>query len=119
MKNRPLPIIIVAFIFIIAGSAGLVYHAKEYFEQSSMKHELFWVLFLRVLAIVCGLLLLRRVNWARWLAIAWLAYHFVLSLFHSASETITHFVLLAIVSFLLFIPKSSAYFRSAEGQEIK
>ncbi len=119
MKNRPLPVIITAFIFIIAGCVGLIYHAHEYFEQGAVKNELIWVAFIRILAIVCGVLLLKGVNWARWLAIAWLAYHVVLSSFHSASEAITHFVLLAIVSFLLFIPKSSAYFKRADGHTEK
>jgi len=119
MKKRPLPVVITAFIFIIAGFVGIAYHANEYFEPSSMSYELVWVLFIRVLAIICGLLLLRRVKWARWLAITWLAYHVVLSLFHSASETITHFALLAIVSFLLFMPNSSAYFRGADRQSDK
>ena len=114
MMNRPIPVVITAFIFIIAGFVGLAYHAHEYFEPGSIKFELVWVLFIRVLAIVCGFLLLRRVKWARWLAITWIAYHVVLSLFHSTSETITHFVLLVIVSFLLFMPKSSAYFRGAD-----
>ena len=116
MKNRPLPVIVVALLFIIAGCVGLLYHANEYIERSAVKYELVWVLFIRVLAIVCGELLLKRINWGRWLSIAWLAYHVVLSLFHSVSETVAHIVLLIIVSFLLFIPRSSAYFRSADKQ---
>lgn len=119
MKNRPFPIIFTAFIFIIAGFVGIAYHANEYFEPSSVKYEMVWALIVRVLAIVCGLLLLRRVKWARWLAIIWLVYHVVLSSFHSASETIVHFVLLVIVFFLLFRPNSSAYFRSHYRQTDK
>lgn len=119
MKSLPLPIVITAFTFIIAGFVGIAYHADEYFEPSSIRYELIWVIFIRALAVVCGFLLLSRVKWARWLAIAWLAYHVVLSLFHSVSETITHFVLLAIVSILLFMPNSSAFFRSADKQTDK
>ena len=118
MKRRPLSVIIVAILFIIAGCVGFVYHANEYFEQRSMNYELIWVLLLQVLAVVCGLLLLRRVNWARWVAIAWLAYHVSISIFHSASEIITHSVLLIVVTVLLFIPKSSVYFKG-EGKPSK
>lgn len=113
MKRRPLSVILVAVLFILAGGVGFVYHAKDVFEQSSMNYELIWILLLRILAVVCGLLLLKGVNWARWLAIAWLAYHVVLSVFHSASETITHSVFLIIVVVLLFIPKSSIYFKGS------
>ncbi|WP_139205189.1 hypothetical protein [Pricia antarctica] len=112
MKKCPIPVLIVALLLIVAGGVGFVYHAKDYFEQRSMGYEFAWVLLIRALAIVCGVLLLKRVNWARWFAIAWLAYHIVLSTFHSVSETITHAVLLLIVAVLLFIPKSSAYFKS-------
>ena len=35
------------------------------------------------LAIVCGVFLLRGHNWARWLALAWIAFHVVLSAFHA------------------------------------
>jgi Trk-type K+ transport system membrane component len=112
MKRRPIPVLIVALLFIVAGGVGFVYHAKEYSEKSSMNYEFAAVLLIRALAVVCGILLLKRIKWARWLALAWLAYHIVLSAFHSVSETITHSVLLVIVAALLFIPKSSAYFIS-------
>jgi hypothetical protein len=114
MKNRPLPVIITAVIFMIAGFLGIAYHSNEYFPPSAINYELALSLFIRVLAIACGLLLLRRIKWARWLAIIWLVYHVVLSLFHSVSETIVHIVFLLVISFLLFMPKSSAYFNSED-----
>ncbi|RDC58786.1 hypothetical protein [Adhaeribacter pallidiroseus] len=113
MRNRPLAISLVAFIFILAGGVGILYHATDYWKPNSNPYELVGVLFIRILAIVCGVLLLRRVPAARWLAILWLAYHCVLSFYHSTAEMMTHFVFLAIVSLLLFIPKSSAYFKDA------
>jgi hypothetical protein len=122
MKKRPLFIVITAFIFIITDFISIAYHAYEYFEPNSIKFELVWTLIIRVLAIVCGLLLLGRVNWAGWLAIVWLAYHVDLSLFHSASETIIHVVLLAIVSFLLIYAEVIGLFqkcRQLYRQEIK
>jgi hypothetical protein len=114
MKRYPIAVLIVALLFIVTGGIGLVYHAKEYIEQGSMNYEFAWVLLIRVLAIVCGILLLKRVNWARWLSIAWLAYHIVLSVFHSVSEIIMHSILLVIIAVLLFIPKSSDYFKHSK-----
>jgi hypothetical protein len=114
MKNRPLPVLITAFVFIIAGFLGIVYHSSEYFPPSAINYESALSLFIRVLAIACGFLLLRRIKWARWLAITWLVYHVVLSFFHSISETIVHIVFLLIIAFLLFMPKSSAYFSSED-----
>src|SRR5258705_11828577 len=107
MKNRPLAVIIVSVLFIITGCVGFVYHIKDLFESNARPNELIWILFLRILAVVCGLLLLFRISWARWLAIAWLAYHILISAFNSTSEMIAHVVFLIIVSVLLFLPASS------------
>ena len=116
MKGRPLPVVIVSVLFIIAGCVGLAYHLKEIFELKNNLNETIWILFLRILAVVCGLLLLFRINWGRWLTIAWLVYHVIISAFNSASEMIAHIVLLLFVAVLLFLPVSSAYFKNKDKQ---
>lgn len=107
----PLPLLITALLFIIAGTVGTIYHASEYIQAGVLSYESILILLIRLLAIACGILLLMRVKWARWLAIAWLAYHVILSAFHSTSEMITHLVLLVIIFVLLFTPASSAYLK--------
>ena len=111
MKKCPLPVLIVSLLFIVAGCVGFVYHLKEYFDPNANLYELFWVQFVRILAIVCGFLLLKSINWARWLAIAWLLYHVFISALHSLSDTIVHIVFLLLVVVLLYLPKSSAFFQ--------
>jgi hypothetical protein len=117
MKNRPLPVIIVSVLFILVGSVGFAYHLKDFVESNDKLYELIWVLFLRILAVVCGFLLFFRINWARWLAIAWLAYHVVISAFNSTSEMIAHIVFLIIVSILLYLPVSLRYFQNKNKLE--
>lgn len=112
MKNRPLPVVIVSILFILVGCVGFAYHLKDFFRLNNNVSETMWVLFVEILALVCGLLLLFRINLARWLTIAWLAYHIVISMFNSTSEVIAHVAFLIIVSTLLFLPASSAYFRN-------
>jgi hypothetical protein len=114
MKNCPVPVIIVSFLFILVGCIGLVYHLKEFFELNNNLNETVWILCLRILAVVCGVFLLFRINWARWLAIAWLVYHIVISAFNSTSEMIAHIVILVLVAVLLFLPVSSTYFQKKE-----
>jgi hypothetical protein len=70
-----------------------------------------WVLFIRLLAIICGVFILRGANWARWFALVWIAYHVILSALHSVSGTVIHIVLLAVVAHALYRPQSSEYFR--------
>ena len=118
MKNRPIPVIIVSILFILTGCIGFFYHVKEFFEPNNNLYELVLVLLLRILAVACGILLFQGVNWSRWLAIAWLLFHVVLSAFHSISEMATHIVLLIIVSVLLYLPVSSAYFKTRNGNKL-
>jgi uncharacterized membrane protein len=117
MKNRPIPVVIVSILFILTGSIGFVYHFKEFFEPHDKLYELIWVLVLRILAVVCGLLLFLRINWARGLAIAWLLYHIFLSAFHSTTEMITHIIILIIVVVLLYLPISTAYFKIKQTEK--
>jgi hypothetical protein len=116
MEKRPLPIIIVSILFILTGCLGFAYHLKDLFEPGDNPYESIWVLFLRILAVACGLLLLFRISWARWLAIAWLLYHVFIGALNSTSQMIAHIVFLMIVSVLLFLPVSSAYFQNKDKQ---
>lgn len=117
MKGRPLPIVIVSILFVIVGVAGFISHAKDLFASNQNLNETIWPLILAVIAVVCGLLLIVRISWARWLAIAWMACHVIISAFNSTSEMIAHIVFLIVISILLFLPVSTTYFRNKGKQE--
>ena len=119
MKKRPISVTIIAWLFIAAGLVGLTYHLTEFDINSPSQFELVLVLILRVLVIVCGVFILRGSNWARWLLLVWIAYHLVLSAFHSTSELAMHSVLLAVVAYFLLRRESSVYFRSAGAGDEK
>lgn len=108
MKKRPIPVIIVSTLFILVGCIGFAYHVNEF---SGKPYETIWVLLMEISAAACGILLLFKISWVRWLAIAWLLYHIIISAFNSTSEMIAHIVLLVIISTLLFLPASSTYFK--------
>lgn len=110
MKHRPLAVTIISWLFIGAGAVGFAYHVTEFKALRPFQYEVLWVCFLRLLAIVCGVFILRGSNWARWLLLIWIAYHVVLSAFHSLFEVVTHSLLLAVVAYFLFHPKASLYF---------
>ena len=59
--------------------------------------------------------MLRGCNWARWLLAAWMAYHVVLSAFHSVTELALHTLLFGAIGYFLFRPQSSAYFRGVHS----
>ena len=112
-NGRPRSVTVIGWLFIAAGIVGLVYHATELKTSGSLDDEVVWVLFLRLLAVIGGVFMLRGADWARWLVLAWIAYHVVLSAFHSWSDTAVHAALLAGVAYLLLRPDARAYFRGA------
>jgi hypothetical protein len=113
-SGRPRSVTVIGWLFIAAGIVGLVYHASELKTSGPLDDEAVWVLLLRLLAVIGGAFVLRGADWARWLVLAWIAYHVVLSAFHSWSETAVHAVLLAGVTYLLLRPEAGAYFRGAK-----
>jgi len=109
MKHRPLSITLIGYLFIAAGVIGIIYHASELKDVATPEISL--VLFVRILAIIGGVFTLRGANWARWLLVAWIIYHVILSFFHSTGELITHFILSIVVVVSLFHPKANTYFK--------
>jgi hypothetical protein len=111
MKRRPRSITIISWLFIAAGSVGFVYHLSEFSSRSPLDYGLLAILLIRLLAVVAGVFMLRGANWARWALVVWMAYHIVLSAFHSVTEFALHSLLFGTFAYFLFRPKSSAYFR--------
>lgn len=115
MNKRPLSITVISWIFIVSGVIGLLYHATEFKVQQPFEYEVVWICFVRFLAILGGVLILRGINWARWLSIVWIAFHVILSAFHSLFELVAHSLLFAVFSYFLFRPQASVYFKSAKA----
>ena len=67
-----------------------------------------------IMAIVAGVFLLRGARWARWLVLAWLAFHVVVSALNSLSDAMAHVVLLLVVGYFLLGPPTSEYFQSTQ-----
>ena len=86
----------------------------EFKVQPSFEYGIVFIV--RLIAILCGVFLLRGSNWARWLLLVWIAYHVILSVFHSPSELLMHSFLFAVVAYFLFRPQASAYFRTAKAE---
>ena len=112
MKSRPLPVLVVAILFLVAGLFGFLSHIKDFFEPDTELYVVLLVQLLRILAIVCGILLLRGNNSGRWLSITWIFAHIIIGALNSTFQLIAHIVILIIVSVLLFFPVSSAYFQN-------
>jgi len=113
MNRRPLDVTIIGCMYIVAGATGFAYHVTEFQAPHPLQYDLLWVEVLRLIAIVCGVYMLRGSNWARWLGLVWIAYHVVLSAFHSWSELVIHSLLCAAFTYFLFRARATLFFRAA------
>lgn len=109
-----MPVIVVALLYLAVGILGFAYHLRSLlaWQQGSV-----WVETTELLAAIIGIFLLRGHNWARWLALAWMAFHVVLSAFHSYAQAAVHAAFLALIAWALFAPAAGRYFRKQSHAE--
>lgn len=103
--RRPVPVLVVAFLFLAVGIIGGVYHFHDLRQPDGVLIEC-----TEALAILAGAFMLRGSNWARWLALAWMTFHVILSAFGAVRELVVHSLILAGIAWLLFLPQSRQYF---------
>jgi hypothetical protein len=107
---RPLSVTILACVYIGVGAAGCVSHFSGIHASNALRYDGIWIEVVELLAIACGAFMLRGHNWARWLAIAWMAFHVALSAFGAFHEFAIHSLFLAAIAWLLFRPASGRFF---------
>jgi hypothetical protein len=111
--KRPLAITILACVYLAVGVIGFAFHFRELLAGHQ---DAVWIELTEFLAIVAGVYLLRGHNWARWLALAWIAFHVVLSAFHAIPELVIHAVFCGAIAWILFRSEAARYFRGARGE---
>jgi uncharacterized membrane protein len=79
MNRRPITVTILGCVLIATGVASLAFHVTDLKASRNLLSELLLLSLVRVLAIVSGVFMLRGSNWARWLALAWIAFHVAIS----------------------------------------
>jgi hypothetical protein len=104
---RPISVVLISCLYIAVGAIGFAYHFPELMalHRDSVLIEL-----TELLAILAGAFMLLRRNWARWLAVLWMAFHVAIS-FPVLRQVAIHALFLAVISWLLFRPDAMGYFR--------
>jgi hypothetical protein len=108
-KRIPVTVIVIACLYLAVGIGGSVAHFSQHRAP-----DWIWIEITELLAIVCGVFLLRAQNWARWLAIAWIAFHVAMS-FGVLRQLAVHSVLIVLIVWCLFRPDASRFFRSTQA----
>ena len=123
--RRPLAISLVAWVFILAGAAGLLSDLWPLLTSAAPQQlarlrgdgfsDLGPAWTVRLLGIIGGIAVLRGHNWGRWLLVAWMLFHTGLSLFHSPGELAGHVAIFAPLLYLLFRRSSEPFFHGGRA----
>ena len=112
MSKPPIPVLIVAILYLLVGGAGFVHH----FPELTAGHgDAVGMEVTELLAVVAAVGLLLRKNWGRWLAMAWIVFHVGLSLFHPLRELLIHAALCVLIAWLLFRPATERWFKEVKS----
>ena len=110
--KRPYEVTVTGWLFVVIGILNTGWHLWK----GTLDRWMIAILLLTVSAIVAGVFLLRGARWARWLALAWLAFHVVVSALNSLSDALPHAVLLLVVGYVLLGPPTAQYFRQPQHE---
>ncbi len=118
--RRPRSITIVAWVFIVVGAAGILNDLWPLLTARAAEHlaslkadglaDLGPAWATRLLGVVGGVGLLYHRNWARWLLVAWMAFHMGISVMHSLTEVLMHAAIFAPLTYLMFRRSAAPYF---------
>lgn len=114
-QKRPLSVTILAFAYLLVGALGFIFHFRDLRARPAFSSDAVWIELTEFLAIVCGAFLLRGENWARWLAVVWMAFHVGLSAFHEIRELVIHALFFIVILWILFRLPAARYFRGAQA----
>ncbi len=107
----PLSVTILAWVYIAVGTIGFAAHFRGIHASNVLHYDGIGIEAVEVLAIISGAFMLRGRNWARWLAISWMAFHVVLSAFGAFYEFAIHTLFCAAIAWIVFRPAARRYFR--------
>jgi hypothetical protein len=106
--KRPIAVVFLSCFYIAVGIIGLVVNLPKLI---ALQRDSMWIELTELLALIAGAFMFRGCNWARWLALVWMAFHVVVS-FPQARQVATHSIIFASIAWVLFRPDIRRYFAS-------
>jgi hypothetical protein len=114
LKKRPIAVTIIAWLLIVAGVFGFTVHIRELLSQKPFHFQDLWIPIVGFLPAAIGVFILLGHNWARWLALAWMAFHVAISFLDSLQKVAVHVLLFVLIAYSLFRRDAKAYFQHPE-----
>jgi hypothetical protein len=103
---------VVGWLLVATGVIGLGFHLARIKPQRPFPSDIFWIALVSLAAIVGGVATLKGCNWGRWLALAWIGFHVILSFLHSWQQVAVHALIFALFAYALFYREATAYLRA-------
>jgi hypothetical protein len=114
MNKRPISVTIIAGVYLLVGTVAFVYYFRQILASPALRSHDALIELTELIAIVSGVALLRRHDWARWLTASWMAFHVAIS-FGSLQKLVVHSLFLVVISYFLFFRADArAYFEHKE-----
>jgi hypothetical protein len=126
IKTRPRSVTIVSWTFIVFGGLALVVgllprvdeaaglRMAEFRSKYPVQSVLLYVS--PVLAVLCGVFMLRGRNWARWVFVIWFGQNIIGSIWRSPVVNFLPGALFFFAVYLLFRPRATRFFRSQSAE---
>jgi hypothetical protein len=110
-NSRPISITVVAWIFIAVGVIAFVWNFPGVLQ---LQKGAFAIELVELIGLTAGIFMLRRQNWARWLALGWAVFHLIITLVPPFHGLAVHLIIFAGIAVLLLRADASRYFRGTE-----
>src|ERR1700728_3974681 len=111
--KRAIAVLFLSCLYIAVGTIGFVVNFPK---LTALQQESIWIEFTELLALIAGAFMFRGRNWARWLALIWMAFHVAIS-FPVVRQVVTHSIIFALIAGVLFRPDARRYFTSLKPHE--
>jgi hypothetical protein len=112
MRKRPLSVTFVGWLYLVVNVVGLALHYSDVLPPHHA--EDFWIDGVRALGLLAGAFVLRGADWARWLALAWMAFHVWVGWLNGSAPGLIHSCFFVLILYLLFLRSDSrAWFRNS------
>jgi hypothetical protein len=106
--KRPAPVLAIATLYLLVGVIGFIAHFPELLARHPDAPA---IEITELLAVVCAVFLFLGRNWARWLALAWIVFHVVISFTDPVGKLAAHIIFCILIAWALFRPASGQWFR--------
>ncbi len=107
--KRPFAITVLGWLFVAIGVVTLAMDVHFVAGHGWSRDEAL-ILPVHALAVVAGAFMLRGADWARWLAVLWVAFHVAITVFNAWRGFAFHAILFAGIAVLLFRADARAWF---------